>query len=131
MREFKFKAFNRKTKRMLNLYDITPLALDIECDGVFIPFEDHIEIIQYTGMKDCDGVEIYEGYILNNNDDILLCPWLISFRDGCYGVQNISINKKLSNWFFRISKDDVSSRRIIGNIYENPELTEVEDDNRK
>lgn len=67
-REIKFRAWNTHTKTMIDLKKITPLALDQnigECDGLFLPFQDVFILMQYTGLKDKNGKEIYEGDIVN------------------------------------------------------------------
>ena len=76
---------------------------------------DNIE--QYTGLKDKNGKEIYEGDIVTLNGE-----WeeiehgdcsIVTFENGCFRVGNGYENEAgnyLSDW------------RIIGNIHENPEL---------
>ena len=67
---------------------------------------------QYTGLKDCDGVEIYE-------KDILVCPdgdiWVVSFTNGSFVAAD---NNDELNY---VHLDDYNFE-VIGNIYENPEL---------
>ena len=65
MREIKFRAWHQDTKKMLDLKKMTPLALSpsLDQDGLYIPFIKDLPLMQYTGIKDKDGVEIYEGDI--------------------------------------------------------------------
>ena len=64
-------------------------------------------LMQYTGLKDINGVEIYEGDIRQNGDTLVYSnAWC---RYGWKG----------GGYFLDIL---LSSDEVIGNIYENPEL---------
>lgn len=133
MREIKFRAWNKDTKTTVDLHKITPLALDqgLKQDGIFIPFIDSLIVMQYTGLKDKNGKEIYEGDIVefDNQDpttftdyrergtvvwDKEFAKFSIQYKDGFRGgdVTYSPIYKR--------------NKEVIGNIYENPELL-VED----
>jgi len=75
-------------------------------------------LMQYTGLKDKNGVEIYEGDILSLGDtaSIAQVVW-DDFKFKLKWVNPIGASDKIYAW-----KDDLE---VIGNIYEKPELLEV------
>lgn len=79
------------------------------------PWEvENIEIMQYTGMKDVKGVEIYEGDILQSEHYF---KYQVVFKGDCWRCESLK-NNRFKNRF--IGRD----LKAIGNIYENPELLE-------
>lgn len=86
-------------------------------------------IMQYTGIKDLEGNEIYEGDILKNNmDSIGLVIWFSSGNSGCYWQVQDEFDRKRNKTgnlqMLGLVGDDWCDFEIkkIGNIYENPEL---------
>jgi uncharacterized phage protein (TIGR01671 family) len=113
-REIKFRAWDATTSqpKMLLWNDLK----SSKCEHVFILSED-VTIMQFTGLKDRKGKEIYEGDIVN----------------GCQFNGSIAYGKIVWSDFrfviYPIGKfleglDYIKSERleIIGNIYESPEL---------
>jgi len=116
-REIKFRAWNIITKQMIDLKKITPLALNIDTDGLFIPFSG-MPLMQYTGLKDKNGIEIYEGDIVK-----------IVFADNL--IENGKIvwdfNNSRWSWMGKDGGDGYgftfkNDFEVIGNIHANPEL---------
>jgi len=88
-------------------------------------------VMQYTGLKDKNGNEIYEGDILCN-DDYNTWEWrgVVKFSHGVFGVEwltNIKSQSMVGSWGqkhnLRKLDDDILERQVIvGNVFENPEL---------
>jgi uncharacterized phage protein (TIGR01671 family) len=72
-------------------------------------------VMQFTGLHDKNGVEIYEGDILQLDD--LLVP--VEFDDGCFQIKT-STNQGAS----QLMQMRAKRFTIAGNIYQNPELLE-------
>ena len=74
---------------------------------------------QYTGLKDKNGKEIYEGDIVDYNDDGE-CIGVVE-----YDAPEFCLNADATNWA-RMFLKGAPHQRVIGNIHENPELVEGE-----
>lgn len=127
MREIKFRLWDKKCRVMFEHRDIS-VGGEIEYrqfpneiyrirhDGHNSPSEQDFELMQYTGLKDKNGKEIYEGDILAVGKLLVLGQVMFRPTDGFWATKD-------NHNFYRIDGDSVY---IIGNIYENPELLEDE-----
>lgn len=115
MREIKFRAWDRKNKSFIKYivgvrFYPGGIIVDYQTEAGFEETECGDAIpIQYTGLKDKNKKEIYEGDILKTSTDkIGVIMW-----DECMWTLKLSNE----NWIVSPGYDE-----IIGNIYENPEL---------
>lgn len=121
-RDIKFRAWDEELGEML--YTESEEWFD---DGVYFRFNKHEEelrhdLMRYTGLKDENGKEIYEGDILSikiySRDKIIVqCKALVEFKDGCFGVIWGYDKSFLSLKSFFNTKFEV-----VGNKCENPEI---------
>mgnify|MGYP001233689767 FL=1 len=79
----------------------------------------HAILMQYTGLKDKNGKEIYEGDIIRESDGDggYIYAKVVYYKDGFMGKE------KGFEPEYPIS-DFKNETEVIGNIYENPELLE-------
>lgn len=133
VREIKFRAWDKGNKKMIEYVDrltFGPNRLSPKFSvGNDICEEKNIILMQYTGLKDKNGREIYEGDILgvpnptmryevkfgcfNNKEDFdnIQCGVGFYLEDsmGSSSIQSLQFNEN-------------TTLEVIGNIYENPEL---------
>ena len=85
---------------------------------------DEIELMQSTGLKDKNGKEIFEGDIVDYKGRETVVKWHGSYASFIYRFVD-GLKERVSEWdplFLACYHFEV-----IGNIYENPELLEVEE----
>lgn len=114
MRKIKFRAWD--SKGQVGMVD-EPIL-----DVVFN--DERYEIMQFTGLKDKNDKEIYEGDILEYDDPEEDSKAVVFFEQGKFRKQYI----RQEDWDGKCDIDsvDLEGMHVIGNIYENPELLNEE-----
>lgn len=119
----KFRAWEKNLKEMISVDSINFEAGLINMELAWRTFEE-IELMQYTGLKDSNGVEIYEGDVLMAGDAYLGVIKYDSTRAQFIG-KNIGETFQEDEYDTLYTKNGrFNSAKVIGNIYENPELLE-------
>ena len=129
-REIKFRAWEKGTQDMVywkRLVMKPDVLIDI-FDG-----DKQFELMQYTGLKDKNGKEMYEGDIVRfyfeatsfdgGEYDTDYATEMIDdvyFEDGCFWVRLLNEPQHGSAYLYRHNKHC----EVIGNIYENANLME-------
>ena len=122
MRELNFRAFDKDYK---NTFGVSSSRLKIERGMIYFNLDDYswdndgecgehlidievMPIMQFTGLKDKNGKDIYEGDIVSDGYDQ---KYEVAFEYGMFGIKYKNIISPINN-----------NCTIIGNIYETPEL---------
>lgn len=129
MREIKFRAWLKEEKKMVNVetIDFTDKSIQYLEKNEFINayllrrmIFDDIELMQYTGLKDKNGKEIYEGDILFFRDENM--KYVVVWQDAAFIIKSIEI-RKYSEKMCWLDDTEICCE-IVGNIYENKKLLE-------
>ena len=117
MREIKFRAWDKIDNTMIKDILETPSRYSFATGPD--PFKFFLDqplfcVMQYTGLKDKNGVEIYEGDVLTDEKYVV----------ACYYEGSEFILKNHNTFAVNLATAIENDFEIIGNIYENPELVD-------
>ena len=140
MREIKYRAWDNVANEMYytgeeelivfifgsNGIVADEIILDDSEQGYHVEKLEHLQYMQYTGLKDTNSKEIYEGDILktasgrDKGDIITVVEW----TEFSWKEKLISSPVHQFYEYFDFSDETGNDCEVIGNIYENPELLE-------
>lgn len=138
-REIKFRAYSSNNHKM---YPVSNIEWDIDGriwvtaddgkNGIEL-IDEEAHLMQYTGLHDKNGREIYEGDIVRVQETMdggrIVCLEAIASvlwnkERGCWGCEG-GFEGHLADYSFGTKLNVMGNVcEVVGNIYENPELLE-------
>ena len=131
MREFKFRIWDKKYKQWAVDFGYFKGAIEgwhslhitsKELEGSIRWWKKNVEIMQFTGLHDKNGIEIFEGDIVEIQHPCWTAKCRTDFFDGAFFF--VELNNPVSNSQVRADKflKEQWDIVVLGNIYEHPEL---------
>lgn len=133
--DIKFKAFIKRYKAIAEVHSINFATNEIVTYETFgikersiqnVFKQNEYELLQYTGMTDANGTEIYRG---DYNEDYDVVIWCEQSNGWQWAIYDFPTKDKIQCHCYHCAGDfnfldEIKSQVIEGNIFLNPELLE-------
>ncbi|WP_236720520.1 YopX family protein [Lactiplantibacillus plantarum] len=127
----KFRAWNGYRKIMADYVSAiqngdtqgTPSSVNVIVDGKNETWDiknDDVELLQFTGLTDVNGNEIYDGDLVRLTDDLEDPIYKVTFDEAKFEISGGGVCYDLNEEFMNCE--------VIGNVHTNPELLEEDND---
>lgn len=126
MQEIKFRAWDKDKREMrdvtgINWYDEYIWVDETPMSGDKLPIES-TPLMQYTGLKDKNGKEIYEGDVVRLDEyEDGMGEWQVVFDEASFFLEQLGAGDEVRCEILGTC-DSTKDVEIIGNIYDNPDL---------
>ncbi len=122
MRPIKFRAWSRQEKEMVYA---EPCEFD---KSIWSRTDDKIPLMQFTGLHDKTGKEIWEGDVVDDGDGAAIVEWLPGHCS--FVLKPLWENPEHSYYWFNkgtfspkdANRTKLTETEVLGNIYEHPQL---------
>lgn len=125
MRDIKFRAWDKNKKAFVDPKNLLHGSIwgDGEKNSAQLTYSSDVYLMQYTGLKDKNGIEIYEGDIVSGtmpdtSKDEDFTAMIVEWVDDGFSV----VRQNHIYFGDLISPVLNNCIEVIGNVYENPEL---------
>ena len=129
MREIKFRAWDLKTKTMHTIENINFCGREtvtVQYNPIKKISLDSVYLMQYIGVQDKSGVEIYEGDVIRHPTGKYGPDFVIQWSPILCGFTAVQVESGHPSP--QLNQGTMCHFEVIGNIYENPELVSNEAD---
>ena len=124
MRKIKFRAWDKENEKMMKVSSLhlENKEISVKENGTFHLFRMQ-DLMQYTGLRDKNGKEIYEGDIvlIKLDETSTWYKTVVGFKKGAFIANLIDKEDYVYIFHHGFTGDDFE---IIGNVYENKNLLE-------